>query len=50
MKVLGNVTLTIGYINGVPDRGRQFNLLYDVKSEIWREGRRENGGRRKEGR
>ena len=41
------VTLLVGYINGLPNRARQFNLQYDKKSERrmeeGREGRRVGG-------
>ena len=49
VEALGNVTLTIGYSNGLPNRARQFNLQYDVNSEIWRgvkEGQRRQEGTR----
>ena len=49
VEALGNVTLTIGYSNGLPNRARQFNLQYDVNNEIWRgvtEGQRRQEGTR----
>ena len=43
------VTLLVGYINGQPNRARQFNLQYDKKSERrMEEGREERrvGGKK----
>ena len=49
VEALGNVTLTIGYSNGLADRTKRFNLIYDVNSELWR-GVREGEGKEEGGR